>query len=1105
MSTQQDIYVVGSKNRPPMLNKDNYVPWSSHLLHYAKSTSNGKSLVNSILYGSYIAQSGMNMGQDRQMQMVGVMNGLIVVLRIANQNGNGNVVATWAEGNGNGNNAEEFDLMATTCDIDEIEEVNMNCILMANLQQASTSSTQTDKAPVYDSDGLAKQAMQKEQSLYNGQVLLDKYDPPAVYDSEETLQLSQETKSREEVYFSNTSKMASVSNTISKLISIPDADFSDDTSPSVARKFLTEDEIAPIVSQVDVRVIHFEMQFLKEAAKFVRGFKSLAKEADESLDKITVLKKENKRLLRAVVSQDIMFIVQSPSVVDTSDIQTELECTKEMFETWIIKKENEYAKLWNDWYKKCEECKYDKISYDKAYHNMQHQIERLQVQLGDLKGQSMNTQCESDTLEPLSQKLDDENVSLENQSVVRQLTAFQFERPKSSKTRFFSKAVETIDFKNQSLHTREDNSVPNKQVKESVRTKPITISQPHVITKNDVNSNSNGLSSIGVESTTKTRRPQPRSNTKNDRVPSASKSSCIKNKKVECLITANHDVCVLNYVNGMNSWVNNQSENVSNNENHKKHKPKVKKSKKLGSKERLASPRPRTLRFCLRWSPTGRIFYHSEKLIDSSDSEYKSDTSVIQICLWGVNSGCSKHITENLKLLINFVWKFMGTVRFGNDHVASILDLEVSFRRNTCFIKNFKGVDLLKGNRTTNFYTINLYEMASISPIFLMARATSTKSWALCYPKNDRKDFGKLGAKGDVGFFFGYSATASMAFEQRSSKPELQGMTSGHISSGLDLTYAPSTITSQKPNECELDLLFVAMYYDYIGSQQSDAPRTAHVALATQNLQTSNASTTTTHSTPTLTNSSSQAPTIPNTSQDVDELQQHSKQQDNQPHLQTKAVAENVHNAMFDENTSINPFAPPSISSAKSSSEYVDPSNMHMFYQPYQHDYQLTKDNPLEQHYGTHNVKEAMIDPGWIDAMQDELLQLKRLDDGSYQDILAYTAHKSFIVFQMEVKSAFLHAEEGTLWVKAGTEGMLTNPPWHLYKPVQLRARNPAKYEMETCDPVGTLMETKNKLDLDKNGTPVDATKYQSMIGALLYLTSSRPDIIHATCLCARY
>nr|GFB03977.1 retrovirus-related Pol polyprotein from transposon TNT 1-94 [Tanacetum cinerariifolium] len=61
------------------------------------------------------------------------------------------------------------------------------------------------------------------------------------------------------------------------------------------------------------------------------------------------------------------------------------------------------------------------------------------------------------------------------------------------------------------------------------------------------------------------------------------------------------------------------------------------------------------------------------------------------------------------------------------------------------------------------------------------------------------------------------------------------------------------------------------------------------------------------------------------------------------------------------------------------------------------------------------------------------------------------------------------------------------------------------KYGIESCDPVGTPVENKDKLNVDQNGTPVDATKYRSMIGALMYLTSSRPDIIHATCLCARY
>ncbi|GJT62854.1 hypothetical protein Tco_1006387 [Tanacetum coccineum] len=132
-----------------------------------------------------------------------------------------------------------------------------------------------------------------------------------------------------------------------------------------------------------------------------------------------------------------------------------------------------------------------------------------------------------------------------------------------------------------------------------------------------------------------------------------------------------------------------------------------------------------------------------------------------------------------------------------------------------------------------------------------------------------------------------------MAFEQSCSKPGLQGITSGQISSGLDLTYAPSTITTQQPTEHELDLLFEAMYDDYIGGQPSAAPRTTPAAQAPQVLQTPTTSITIadTASTPTIadtaptpTDSSSQATNIPNTSQDVDELkkQQHVQQQNNQ-------------------------------------------------------------------------------------------------------------------------------------------------------------------------------------------------------------------------------
>ncbi|GKE22744.1 retrovirus-related pol polyprotein from transposon TNT 1-94 [Tanacetum coccineum] len=215
---------------------------------------------------------------------------------------------------------------------------------------------------------------------------------------------------------------------------------------------------------------------------------------------------------------------------------------------------------------------------------------------------------------------------------------------------------------------------------------------------------------------------------------------------------------------------------------------------------------------------------------------------------------------------------------------------------------------------------------------------------ALCYPKNDREDIGKLGAKGDISFFIGYSA--ARAFKQSSLKSRLQSMTSRQISSGLDLPYASSTITIQKPTESELDILFEAMYDDHVGGQPPATPRTVPAAQAPHVLQTPMTTTTTADSAPKPTNSSSQAINFPNTSQDVDELETQQQHVQHQP----VTIANNVPNAMFDDNTFVNPFATPSTSAAESSSsQYVDPSNMHTFYQPYPHEYQWTKDHPLEQ------------------------------------------------------------------------------------------------------------------------------------------------------------
>ncbi|GJW46475.1 retrovirus-related pol polyprotein from transposon TNT 1-94 [Tanacetum coccineum] len=682
-----------------------------------------------------------------------------------------------------------------------------------------------------------------------------------------------------------------------------------------------------------------------------------------------------------------------------------------------------------------------------------------------------------------------------------------------------------------------DNEIFNMFTQEEQYTEILEpILEPHQVLQNDSNVTS-VVSSVeqGVDITTKTRRSQPRSNTKNDRVPSTSKSSRIKNKEVE---VEDHPRNLLLFKN-------------------KKH------MSFEWSKERLASPKPSKPRMRLRWSPTGKMFDIKGKLIASSESN-------------GDNACTPNPQEPTIKRFPN------STFSLGrNDHVASILDLEVAFRRNTCFIRNLKGVDLLKGNRTTNLYTINLHDMASASPICLMARATFTKSWlwhqrlshlnfdtindlarnnlvtglpkfkyhkehlcpsceqgkskrashppkpvpnskqrlhllhmdlcgpmriasingnrsarndvvtlnipnptcynvrsrvveqrnrtlveaartmlifslaplflwaeaiatacytqnrsiihyrfdktphklingrkpdisflhvfgTLCYPKNDREDIGKLGAKGDTDFFIGYSANScayrvynqrtkkimetmnvtfdelsAMDVEQSSFKPGLQSMTSGQISSRLDLPYAPSIITSQKPTEGELDSLFEAMYDGHTPMETTTIADTA----------------------PTPTYSSSQATNCPNTSHDVDELETQ------QQHVQHQAatIADNVPNAMFDDNMFVNPFATPSTSAAESSSsQYVDPSNMHTrtLTTSFDKDH-LRSDGDMCMYALTvstmepKNVKEAITDPAWIESMQEKLLQFKRLDNGRLVRIfLAYAAHKErFTVF----------------------------------------------------------------------------------------------------------
>nr|GEV25225.1 retrovirus-related Pol polyprotein from transposon TNT 1-94 [Tanacetum cinerariifolium] len=159
-----------------------------------------------------------------------------------------------------------------------------------------------------------------------------------------------------------------------------------------------------------------------------------------------------------------------------------------------------------------------------------------------------------------------------------------------------------------------------------------------------------------------------------------------------------------------------------------------------------------------------KCFAKVEKhLISLEIALQKHKEQIVQLILFIVDSGCTKHMTCNLKLLCNFVEKFHGTVRFGNDQFATVLgygdlvrgnvmingvyyieglnhnlfsvgqfcnaDLEVAFRKSTCFVRDLQGNDLLTGNCGSDLYTIYLQESTSSTPLCLMAKASPTQAW----------------------------------------------------------------------------------------------------------------------------------------------------------------------------------------------------------------------------------------------------------------------------------------------------------------------------------------------------------------------------------------
>nr|GEU71420.1 hypothetical protein [Tanacetum cinerariifolium] len=854
-----DLY-SGFENRPPMLNKENYAPWSSRLLRYAKSRPNGKLIHNSIINGPYvrrmipepgnlvtssanddssdigiqekkaklfnewerfasndgesiesyyhrflklmndlkrnkhfpekianytqlydflkynqkerisstprnrqIAQPGMNMGQDRQIQMVrsndgnqfsryvgqnvGNLNGYNDVQNVGNHvihhavqnpriqnivqgnanqnlNGNGNLVAARAKVRPRRRDAaylqtqlliaqkeevgiqlqtEEFDLMAAASDLDEIEEVNANCILMANLQQASTSGTQTDKAPVYDLDGSAE--VHNYENCYDNEIfnmftqeeqyteLLKPIPEPHqvpqndnnVISEDSSVEQSggtveqhpanvEETHAIYDSLYNNLAIKVEKVNTINRKLSETNVELNTELArfknqkkcfeisqekyekrerchqKSVYQEQCLSKKINALhlSSDKQIMTLYEEISDLnkqlskeKSTVSFILEEKKKLKSdfkirENELLDKQIQLEKRIKELDNILVKtgqsiQIIHMLSPKPDSFYHTKQKMALEETLQLAQESRLKmkqlnkeikpvnytKINHLSRVFVSQMVKSREelyfsnnCKMANVSKTISIPNEEfsddttpsvarkflNEIKWLQAQLGDLKGKSKDTSCVSDTLNLLSQKLENENVELEFQvlnyakenaqlkttyknlfdfiSVTRtqtktiidslqnklqdtiyenaKLRAQLFNKvskqkditcgknantkfakqsilgkpPKVDETHALSKPVTSNSIPtpqgskvvknvkviapgmfriNPFKPSREEKHVPNK-VRASVRTKSITVSQPHVITKKVVNSDLNGFSSTGVDNT-KTRRP----------------------------------------------------------------------------------------------------------------------------------------------------------------------------------------------------------------------------------------------------------------------------------------------------------------------------------------------------------------------------------------------------------------------------------------------------------------------------------------------------------------------------------------------------------------------------------------------------------------------
>ncbi|GJU87297.1 retrovirus-related pol polyprotein from transposon TNT 1-94 [Tanacetum coccineum] len=538
-------------------------------------------------------------------------------------------------------------------------------------------------------------------------------------------------------------------------------------------------------------------------------------------------------------------------------------------------------------------------------------------------------------------------------------------------------------------------------------------------------------------------------------------------------------------------------------------------------------------------------------------------------------------------------------------------DLEVSFRKHLCYVRTEDGVDLLKGSRGSNLYTISVEDMMKSSPICLLSKASENKSWlwhhqlnhlnfgtindlarkdlvrglprlkfkkdhlcsaffgALCNPINDSEDLGKLKATTDIGIFVGYAPnrkgyriynkrtqqimeTIHMQFDELTEKmapvhistglePIL--LTLGQISSGLVPDPVP-VAPYVPPTNKDLEVLFQLMFDEYLEPPSAERPDPPTPAVQVLVVSAGTPSSTTIDQDELSTSYSPSSavvqppvshqgvvvgPTIEDNPFD---------QADNDPFVnvfapEPSSVESSCGDASSGESTQIEAIGI-FIANAASKNMVIyqmDVKTTFLNGELKEEVYVSQPEGIVDPDHPTHvyHLKNALYGPkqaprAWYNTLSRFLLDnkfSKGVVDPTlftqktgkhillvqiYIDdiIFASTDPKFCDIFSKEMSSKFQMSMIGQmsfflgLQIFQSSEGIFINQSKYALEIL-------TKYGMDKSDSIDTPMVDRSKLDGDPVGIPVDQTRFRGMVGSLMYLTASRPNLVFAMCMCARY